>query len=112
MPEDWESIMYLDYLNKYRKVWQHTRSLPEPLAGFLILLLLAACSPSIRTWRDFLAGPTQQSLDDSLSIYTALLKDVYPQEKEFIIDRSTQPFRGELDTIMENSLLPGLPQET
>lgn len=79
---------------------------------FSILLFLTACTSLTGSLGNLLPDPTQQVLKDSLEIYTAILDEVYPLEKIHIIDQSTQPFRSELDVIMENDFLPGLQQET
>ncbi len=104
--------MDLQIIHKYRRYWQH-RSCSIAKSAFLsILLFLAACTSFIRSLGDLSPDATQQYLDDSLAIYTAILDEVYPLEKIHIIDQSTQPYRGDLDVIMENEFLPGLQQET
>ena len=77
-----------------------------------ILLFLTACTSLTGSLGNLLPDPTKQVLEDSLEIYTAMLDEVYPLEKIHIVDQSTQPFRNDLDVILENEFLPGLQQET
>ena len=99
-------------MNRFIKAWHHRISVLTQSAFFLILLLVTAFSSFIGTLRDLSPDPTQQILDDSLEIYSSILVEVYPQERVYIIDRPTQPYRGRLDAIMKNNLLPSLQQET